>query len=593
VGVAGGGAAAVKVKGAGKDAAGVDKGKGPELALSGRVVPTEENLATAAKTEKHLPVHLFVAAVGDGEVRANTPAKTREILEQVVRKSSKEQNTVVHVQGDGPLHIQLRVFAATSVEARALKEYIRTNEDQTPCPFIMLVRQLPMAVQYDPTSLDPSISSVADRLRKQAKTRAIKLLREVIFDAESGVTAAMLRGREGPMVPARRLEALVMRRAVPLHSDGAVGLNAVTAFIVFPAVRRDVPAAAAADGHSGDEPGAEQIPALRPSAAANLAWTAGGATWGGVTRRIDQYFPVSLTVVAIGEGKIEPTTQPKLLRRLKQMITKVPKEHHCTVELPSDGPAALKMRLFVADSEDAKAAREYVQANAEQRPSPLVILTHALPIAVSYDGRQLDVTDANVVDCLRKQAKTRAVKLVKETVVDPAVGVTLPAIRGERGALELAQLLEAALMKHAETREGHGKPTIFFAARNRQSEDAAGSRFNALDTLAGAAATLDGGGKLRGGQEERWPGGGQQLLGQPRTCEMCKGVADGSYGTGRFCSKACRYDSHALRVAQKRRVDPGPGADGRPAGKAPTIKVRPAPSAPARACPAPPPARAR
>ena len=286
VGVAGGGVAAGKVKGAGKDAAGVDKGKGPELALGGRVVPTEENLATA-KTEKHLPVHLFVAAVGDGEVRESTPAKTKEILDQVVRKSSKEQNTVVHVQGDGPLHIQLRVFAATSVEARALKEYIRANEDQTPCPFIMLVRQLPMAVQYDPTSLDPSISSVADRLRKQAKTRAIKLLREVIFDAESGVTAAMLRGREGPMVPARRLEALVMRRAVPLHSDGAVGLNAVTAFIVFPAVRRDVPAAAAADGHSGDEPGAEQIPALRPSAAANLAWTAGGATWGGVTRRID------------------------------------------------------------------------------------------------------------------------------------------------------------------------------------------------------------------------------------------------------------------------------------------------------------------
>ena len=44
----------------------------------------------------------------------------------------------------------------------------------------MLVRQLPMAVVYDPAALDPASSAIADRLRKQAKTRAIKLLREVL-----------------------------------------------------------------------------------------------------------------------------------------------------------------------------------------------------------------------------------------------------------------------------------------------------------------------------------------------------------------------------------------------------------------------------
>ena len=37
-----------------------------------------------------------------------------------------------------------------------------------------------MALLYDPTLLDLTDSSVADRLRKQAKTRAVKLLREVI-----------------------------------------------------------------------------------------------------------------------------------------------------------------------------------------------------------------------------------------------------------------------------------------------------------------------------------------------------------------------------------------------------------------------------
>ena len=32
---------------------------------------------------------------------------------------------------------------------------------------------------------------------------------QVIFEQESGVTAAMLRGREGPLVPAQHLEGLV------------------------------------------------------------------------------------------------------------------------------------------------------------------------------------------------------------------------------------------------------------------------------------------------------------------------------------------------------------------------------------------------
>eukprot|EP00960_Hanusia_phi_P030746 748821-Hanusia_phi.AAC.3 len=57
-----------------------------------------------------------------------------------------------------------------------------SHNDKVPCPFIMLARQLPMAVAYD------TAIQVADRLRKQAKTRAIKLLREVIWDEASGVT---------------------------------------------------------------------------------------------------------------------------------------------------------------------------------------------------------------------------------------------------------------------------------------------------------------------------------------------------------------------------------------------------------------------
>ena len=37
-----------------------------------------------------------------------------------------------------------------------------------------------MAVMYQSEELDPSSAAVADRLRKQAKTRAVKLVREAI-----------------------------------------------------------------------------------------------------------------------------------------------------------------------------------------------------------------------------------------------------------------------------------------------------------------------------------------------------------------------------------------------------------------------------
>ena len=47
---------------------------------------------------------------------------------------------------------------------------------QVPAPFVILAQYLPMAVLYDPATLDLSDASVADRLRKQAKTRAVKVL---------------------------------------------------------------------------------------------------------------------------------------------------------------------------------------------------------------------------------------------------------------------------------------------------------------------------------------------------------------------------------------------------------------------------------
>jgi hypothetical protein len=325
--------------------------------------------------------------------------KMRDILQQVIKKVSKEQNTVVNVKGEGPLHIQLRVFVASSVEARALKDYIHANQSQTPCPFIMLAKQLPMAVAYDSAALNPAHANVADRLRKQAKTRAIKLLREVIWDESSGVTAAMLRGREGPLVPSQRLEALIMKRALPLESQGA-------RFITFPAVRRQgeggvefPPPLAAGCQHGVNGAGAEshrrsaaeQMECETGSAGRHEALDSGTPSLRAKSRARnpdlpptpcaaalmqhrmpEQHFPVSLTVIAIGEGSIVRNTQPKLLNRLKQLMSKVPKEHHCSIDLPKHGCVPLRLRLFVTNSEDAKAAREYVSSNQSQVREPVV-----------------------------------------------------------------------------------------------------------------------------------------------------------------------------------------------------------------------------
>ena len=90
-----------------------------------------------------------------------------------------------------------------------MQEYIAANADQVPAPFIVLADQLPMALTYEAAFLDPSNASVADRLRKQAKTRAMKLLRELIYDPASKITSLILRGYEGAIRPADNLVPLI------------------------------------------------------------------------------------------------------------------------------------------------------------------------------------------------------------------------------------------------------------------------------------------------------------------------------------------------------------------------------------------------
>ncbi len=91
----------------------------------------------------------------------------------------------------------------------SVQEYVSLYPDQSPAPFVILAKQLPMGVSYESDSIDITSASVVDRLRKQAKTRAIKVVRELIYDAASGITSAMLRGYKGAVKPAHNLEPLI------------------------------------------------------------------------------------------------------------------------------------------------------------------------------------------------------------------------------------------------------------------------------------------------------------------------------------------------------------------------------------------------
>jgi len=83
------------------------------------------------EAQSYFAVNLFVAALGDGKLILEGARKRKDILEQVVRNVSKEQNTVVYVPKDGTsMHLKMRVFVESSIEAKAVIDYIASQPSQ-------------------------------------------------------------------------------------------------------------------------------------------------------------------------------------------------------------------------------------------------------------------------------------------------------------------------------------------------------------------------------------------------------------------------------------------------------------------------------
>jgi hypothetical protein len=309
-------------------------------------------------------VHLLVTAIADGKIcEASTTPKVLAVLEQVRRKVSKEQNTVVQVSSEGVMDLKMRVFVANSVEAKAVWEYISSHSTQVPAPFVVLARHVKMAVSYDATSLDPSQASVADRLRKQVKTHAVKVLREAIGDETCGVTKAILRGYKGPMEPMQHIEPLVDMRAtqVPGHSGQR--------YIVLPAKNkpgRDDKAPSSGGSSAARSPRSSAPRSGGPHSASSSTTTtpkgtpAHGGGWPALQlpstprspdtsapstpglpddadaqghSRLTAHFAVNLFVTAIADGDLAHDTPPKVQERLNMIVRKVPKEQNTSVEV--------------------------------------------------------------------------------------------------------------------------------------------------------------------------------------------------------------------------------------------------------------------
>ena len=194
---------------------------------------TKDSTAQRAPTESaFFPVALFVAVVGEGVLDPSTPSRVLERLQQASSKVPKEQIIRIplrdKVAGKGAsekskeskeVEVKLRVFVANSEDAKAVQGYIASHDEQVPAPVVVLCPMLPMAMEYDALTVDPTNQGTADRLRKQAKTRAVKLVRELLMENKERLSCKILFGHAGPSAPVKLLAESLKKRTSVINPE--------------------------------------------------------------------------------------------------------------------------------------------------------------------------------------------------------------------------------------------------------------------------------------------------------------------------------------------------------------------------------------
>jgi hypothetical protein len=184
------------------------------------------------ESEKELffKLSLFVAALGKGRLIQGSSicSKSFERLETLCAKVPKDQIIAVDLPASGrtvseQVNLKLRLFVSRSEDAKAVQGYINAHSKQRPSPFIVLFENLPVAVRYNESLLagrrDLS-PAVADRLRKQAKSRAVRFVRRILGDAVRKLSVRELLGNRGPNALTALLASMLPEHLSALPTGG-------------------------------------------------------------------------------------------------------------------------------------------------------------------------------------------------------------------------------------------------------------------------------------------------------------------------------------------------------------------------------------
>ena len=180
--------------------------------------------------ELYFKLSLFVASLGTGHLiqGSNACSKNFERLETLCTKIPKDQVIPIEFPATGraaPEHVEvkLRLFVSRSEDAKAVQNYIGAHSKQRPSPFVLLFENLPVAVKYHEAlqvgrrELSPA---VADRLRKQAKSRAVRFVRRILGEAARRLTIRELMGNRGPNAVAALLAGMLPHHLTTLPGGG-------------------------------------------------------------------------------------------------------------------------------------------------------------------------------------------------------------------------------------------------------------------------------------------------------------------------------------------------------------------------------------
>jgi hypothetical protein len=173
---------------------------------------------------------LYVAVVGKGVFDSSKPSCSLERLQKTFSTVRKKERIIciplrdkVAVQGASKkseegkvveLKLRVRVFVADGEDAKAVQGYIASHVEQVPSPVVVLFPKLPVAIKYDPTQKPTN-----DSLVKQAKTRAVHLVRELLMENTDKLSSEILSGHAGHLAPVSHLAESLKRRISVINPE--------------------------------------------------------------------------------------------------------------------------------------------------------------------------------------------------------------------------------------------------------------------------------------------------------------------------------------------------------------------------------------